>query len=83
WKGTRNFARRCGTPIPAWVEEAFATAERDNRQDLLATTLCTEMCDTLIGEGVDALHFYTLNKPELTRDVCFALGVTPKGTLEN
>jgi len=28
------------------------------------------------------LHFYTLNRPELTRDVCYALGVQPKVTLE-
>jgi methylenetetrahydrofolate reductase (NADPH) len=28
--------------------------------------------------GVEDLHFYTLNTPDLTRDVCAALGVTPK-----
>ena len=32
--------------------------------------------------GVDQLHFYTLNRPELTRDVCAALGVRPKAGLE-
>lgn len=83
WKGVRNFAKRCGTPVPAWLEDAFDKAIRDGREDLLATALCAEMCDTLVGEGVDALHFYTLNRPELTRDVCFALGVTPKARLEN
>ncbi|MGY3439418.1 MULTISPECIES: methylenetetrahydrofolate reductase [NAD(P)H] [unclassified Marinovum] len=83
WKGIRNFAKRCGTPIPAWLDDAFDKAIRDGREDLLATALCTEMCDALVCEGVDNLHFYTLNKPELTRDVCFALGVTPKVTLEN
>ncbi|WP_372886368.1 methylenetetrahydrofolate reductase [NAD(P)H] [Shimia sp.] len=83
WKGTRNFARRCGTEIPAWLEDAFAKAERDDRCDLLATALCTELCSELIDEGVDSLHFYTLNRPELTRDVCHALGITPRITLEN
>ena len=83
WKGTRNFAKRCGTEIPNWLEEAFAKAERDGREDLLATVLCTELCTDLIEEGVDSLHFYTLNRPELTRDVCHALGVTPQITLEN
>lgn len=83
WKGTRNFAKRCGTTIPAWLEEAFEKAERDNRSDLLATALCTEMCSELIEGGVDALHFYTLNRPELTRDVCHALGVTPGVQLQN
>ncbi|CUH45700.1 methylenetetrahydrofolate reductase [NAD(P)H] [Ruegeria atlantica] len=83
WKGARNFAKRCGTRIPQWVEQAFEKAVRDDREDLLATALCTELCSDLIGGGVDKLHFYTLNRPELTRDVCFALGITPKADLQN
>ncbi|MDU9004020.1 methylenetetrahydrofolate reductase [NAD(P)H] [Sedimentitalea todarodis] len=83
WKGARNFARRCGASIPVWVEEAFEKALRDDREELLATALCTELCSDLIDGGVDKLHFYTLNRPELTRDVCHALGVTPKVELQN
>ncbi|WP_425045613.1 methylenetetrahydrofolate reductase [NAD(P)H] [Primorskyibacter sp. S87] len=83
WKGARNFARRCGTSIPKWVEDAFEKATRDGREDLLATAICTELCSDLIDGGVDKLHFYTLNRPELTRDVCHALGVTPKAELRN
>ncbi|MEQ9695824.1 methylenetetrahydrofolate reductase [NAD(P)H] [Shimia sp. SDUM112013] len=83
WKGARNFAKRCGTEIPAWLDDAFAKAERDDRTDLLATAICTELCSDLMDEGVDALHFYTLNRPELTRDVCHALGITPRVALEN
>ena len=83
WKGARNFAFRCGTSVPAWLDDAFEKATRDGREDLLATALCTELCSDLMAEGVDALHFYTLNRPELTRDVCHALGVTPKVELQN
>ncbi len=83
WKGARNFARRCGTDVPVWLEDAFEKAARDGREDLLATAVCTELCSDLLDEGVEALHFYTLNRPELTRDVCHALGITPKVTLEN
>ncbi len=83
WKGARAFAKRCGTHIPSWVDEAFTKATRDNREDLLATALCTELCSDLIEGGVEKLHFYTLNRPELTRDVCFALGVTPEVKLEH
>ncbi|MGR3503856.1 methylenetetrahydrofolate reductase [NAD(P)H] [Pseudaestuariivita sp.] len=82
WKGVKSFAQRCGAPIPQWLDDAFATAERDGRADLLAVALCTEMCTKLREEGVDTLHFYTLNRPELTRDVCHALGVTPKVALQ-
>ncbi len=83
WKGVRNFARRCGAKIPHWVENAFETARRDNRQDLLATAICTELCSDLIDGGVRNLHFYTMNRPDLTRDVCHALGVTPKARLRH
>lgn len=83
WKGARNFAKRCEAHIPTWIEDAFEKAVRDDREDLLATAICTELCSDLIDEGVDNLHFYTLNRPELTRDVCFALGITPKAELQN
>ncbi|MBO9477548.1 methylenetetrahydrofolate reductase [NAD(P)H] [Shimia sp. R11_0] len=83
WKGVRNFAARCGTSVPNWLINAFEKAERDGREDLLATAVCTELCSDLMDEGVDALHFYTLNRPELTRDVCHALGVTPSVRLQN
>jgi methylenetetrahydrofolate reductase (NADPH) len=82
WSGARKFAQRCGSHVPAWMDEAFDKADRDGRSDLLATAVCTELCDRLLAEGVEDLHFYTLNRPQLTRDVCHALGVTPEVTLE-
>ncbi|SFN58469.1 5,10-methylenetetrahydrofolate reductase (NAD(P)) [Roseovarius lutimaris] len=83
WTGTRKFALACGTQVPAWLDDAFDKAIRDNRHDLLATALATELCSDLIEGGAEDLHFYTLNRPELTRDVCHALGVTPKVELRH
>ena len=82
WAGAKCFAERCGTAVPAWVEEAFTAAVRDGREQLLATALATELCDDLLQGGVKDLHFYTLNRPQLTRDICHALGVTPEIVLE-
>ncbi|MGR3520697.1 MAG: methylenetetrahydrofolate reductase [NAD(P)H] [Roseovarius sp.] len=83
WTGARKFAISCGTQIPAWLDDAFAKAIRDDRHDLLATAIATELCSDLIEEGVEDLHFYTLNRPDLTRDVCHALGVTPRVELRD
>lgn len=83
WQGVRKFATSCGTAIPPWLDQAFETAERDGRAELLATALCTEMCSELRAEGVEAFHFYTLNKPQLTRDVVHALGLAPEPALQN
>lgn len=82
WDRARRFAKACGTVIPTWLDEAYTAAKRDNREELLSTALCTELCTDLMEGGVDHLHFYTLNRPELTRDVCAALGVAPKVALE-
>ncbi len=82
--GVKRFAQRCGTQVPSWLDNAYAKAKRDDREDLLSTALCTELCSDLIdGGGVEDLHFYTLNKPALTRDVVHALGVTPKVQLRD
>ncbi|WP_340297616.1 MULTISPECIES: methylenetetrahydrofolate reductase [NAD(P)H] [unclassified Roseobacter] len=81
WTRVRRFASACGAHIPAWVDEAYEKAIRDDRETLLSTALCTELCTDLIEGGVEDLHFYTLNTPELTRDICAALGVTPKQAL--
>lgn len=81
WKGVSKFAGACGAVIPAELAAAFEVAERDGRADLLAIAQAAELADALVCEGVEHLHFYTLNRPELTRDVCAALGVVPRATL--
>ncbi len=83
WTNTRRFAERCGAHVPDWLEAAFSNAQRDGREELLSIALATELCSDLIDGGVDHLHFYTLNKPHLTRDICHALGVLPRIALED
>ena len=81
WDGAKRFAARCGTRVPGRLNEAFETAARDGREELLALTHCTTLCSRLIDEGVENLHFYTLNRPHLTREVCHALGATAPAAL--
>jgi methylenetetrahydrofolate reductase (NADPH) len=68
--------------VPAKLDEAFATAARDGREALLALAQCTALCDRLMSGGVEDLHFYTLNRPQLTREVVRALGIAPQIALE-
>ncbi|MCW3783325.1 methylenetetrahydrofolate reductase [NAD(P)H] [Defluviimonas salinarum] len=83
WSGARRFAERCGTSVPDWLDKTFDKAIRDGREHLLATALATELCDDLIQGGVEDLHFYTLNRPHLTREICHALGLEPQVSLQN
>jgi len=83
WTGTQRFAAQCGTHIPQIIHDAFANADETDTTSLLATAIAAELCDDLITGGVEHLHFYTLNRAELTRDVCHALGITPNLRLQN
>lgn len=78
WEKTRRFATACAIPIPYWLEEGFRHAKAGDTERLFATALCSEACDSLLREGVEGLHFYTLNDPTLSADVCRALGRTPR-----
>lgn len=77
WKGVRKFAQACGTVIPDRVNAAFEAAEADGTTEALALGLATELCQRLVDEGVEDLHFYTLNRPQLTEAVCAGLGIAP------
>ncbi|MFV0411224.1 MAG: methylenetetrahydrofolate reductase [NAD(P)H] [Paracoccus sp. (in: a-proteobacteria)] len=78
WNGARKFAARCGTSVPDWAIAAFEAAGKEGEAQL-AQDLAVKLCQDLMDGGVEKLHFYTLNKPELTLAVCHDLGVRENG----
>ncbi|MEM7422889.1 MAG: methylenetetrahydrofolate reductase [NAD(P)H] [Pseudomonadota bacterium] len=73
----QHFARKCGTSIPPWMAKGYDNAECEQTHDLLSIAICAEQCDELLANGVDHLHLYTMNKPDLPYQVCQALGIQP------
>jgi methylenetetrahydrofolate reductase (NADPH) len=71
-----NFAARCRASVPDWMHRAFARADTPEAAYTLSVAIACEQCDGLIAEGVDHLHLYTLNNPDLSFDVCRTLGYT-------
>jgi methylenetetrahydrofolate reductase (NADPH) len=69
-----NFAGRCQSAVPEWMHRAYARADTEEEAYLLSVSLASDQCTRLMAEGVEHLHFYTLNNPDLTYDVCRALG---------
>jgi methylenetetrahydrofolate reductase (NADH) len=69
-----RFAERCGARVPQWLHEAFSHADDEDAATLLAIAIATEQCDTLFSEGVEHLHFYTLNNPDLPYSIARAIG---------
>jgi len=77
-----RFSRQCGASLPRHYARHFEGMEGNREaQYHLAIDLALETCERLTGEGVDALHFYTLNHTDLCFAVCRGLGrqvpVTP------
>ena len=74
-----RFAERCGTAVPGWLRERFDGLEDDaDTRRLIAAHVAIEQVERLRAEGVDAFHFYTLNRAELTYAICHAMGLRPR-----
>lgn len=69
-----NFAARCRASVPDWMHKAFGNAETPEAAYLLSVAITAEQCTGLAAEGVEHLHLYTLNNPDLAFDVCRAIG---------
>ena len=77
----QTFAAKCGASIPAWFADAFAGLEDDAAaRRTVATDLAVKQCAGLLDAGVPGLHFYTLNRADLTTAICARLGIVPTGT---
>ncbi len=73
--GYLKMSAACGASVPAAIAKAIdgLDAEPELRFGV-AVALCADLCRNLIAEGVDHLHFYTLNRVDLTLCVLRALG---------
>ncbi len=72
----KKFTTLCGAKIPAPMLAKLESLESD---DAAATAYgidyATQQCQELLREGVEGLHFYTLNKPHSTTAVVKNLGL--------
>jgi methylenetetrahydrofolate reductase (NADPH) len=75
----KEFAAACGAAVPAWMAELFIGLDDEpETRNLVAATVAAEQCRALYANGVNAFHFYTLNRADLTYAICHVLGVRPK-----
>jgi methylenetetrahydrofolate reductase (NADPH) len=71
-----KFSTMCGTTVPDWLARMFEGSENDPETcKLIATAVAAEQVRLLQANGIDEFHFYTLNRPELTRAIAHILGV--------
>ncbi|MCC6469149.1 MAG: methylenetetrahydrofolate reductase [NAD(P)H] [Alphaproteobacteria bacterium] len=71
-----NFSQRCGANVPAALHQRFAGLEDDPAgRHAAAVEVAAAMIVRLVAGGATALHIYTLNRAELTHDICAAAGI--------
>ena len=83
YKRLIKFANQCGASIPKWLAKMLDGLDNDpNSRRLIAGWIAIEQCRQLAAYGVLDFHFYTLNRSELTRAICHAIGVRDSNILE-
>ncbi|MEU2351033.1 methylenetetrahydrofolate reductase [NAD(P)H] [Modestobacter sp. NPDC049651] len=71
-----------GQAFPPALAERFAALDGDRPEDraavrALGVEVATEMCRTLLAEGIPGIHFITMNRSTATREVYAALAGVP------
>ena len=71
-----EFSRRCGVTIPPRMTAIFEPLDADARtREMIAAGAAVSQCEDLRREGVNAFHFYTLNRARLSYAICWWLGL--------
>jgi len=74
----KRFSERCGAGVPDWLGALFQGLDDDAEQRaMVGASIAAEQARRLIVEGVRELHFYTLNRAELTVAACRLFGLRP------
>lgn len=75
----KKFSVMCGASVPSWLEHLFDGLDNDPAtRNLVAVTVAAEQCRRLVEFGVEHLHFYTLNRADLSAALCRMLGIHAK-----
>ncbi|MCE7012016.1 methylenetetrahydrofolate reductase [Kibdelosporangium philippinense] len=70
-----------GAPVPPQIAARLEPLMDDPKAFRAeGINVVTEMCEQLLAEGVDVLHFYTFNRAKATKEVLGRLGLVPSRT---
>ena len=74
FKSMCGFAGRCQASVPQWLHERFAGLE-DKPEDArkVALELLVGQSEDLVKNGVEHIHYYTLNKSDITTQAVKAI----------
>jgi methylenetetrahydrofolate reductase (NADPH) len=72
----KQFSQQCGASLPAYLVHKYEkTSSLAQDAKKLGIELATEQCADLLKNGIRYLHFYTLNRGEVVREIVNNLGL--------
>lgn len=72
----QKFSAMCGASVPAWLSALFEGLDHEPvKRNAVAVAVAAEQCRLLLKAGAEHVHFYTLNRADLTAAVCHLLGI--------
>ncbi len=78
FKQISGFAVKSGASVPDWLGQRFDGLENDQETShLVAGAVAAEQVLGLVDQGINAFHFYTLNRADLVYAICHLLGLRP------
>lgn len=77
FKSMCGFAKKCQANVPDWLHGKFEGASDEDALKI-ATDLLVEQSRDLAANGVEHIHYYTMNKAPITVAACEAIGYQTK-----
>jgi len=74
-----RFSHACGAEIPRWLRKALEAYGDDQKSmQAFGADVVSEICETLLDNGVSGLHFYTMNQVEPVKKIVDNIGLSIK-----
>jgi len=69
YEQANRFAKICDIKLPKKLHEGFQQCNSKDQERSFGINYITEMCNELIEENVDGLHFYTFNRYKAFKEI--------------
>ncbi|MDR0997048.1 MAG: methylenetetrahydrofolate reductase [NAD(P)H] [Zoogloeaceae bacterium] len=71
-----RFSDMCGAELPRWMRRKFESFYDDAASiRAFGLEVVSRLCERLIAGGAPGLHFYSMNRADLTLEICGRLGL--------
>lgn len=66
----QRMAAMSGAVVPTWLVERLESAVDPEHARRVGVQVATELCAELLDSGAPGIHLYTLNRPDVAKQIC-------------